>query len=83
MDKEVATGVNIFTEGEDPKFMPDEQYPPWLWDLADPLKTAKQLHQKAAGGDGYEALTDEEYFRLVKLERKAKIKAHNFANRKK
>jgi large subunit ribosomal protein L54 len=82
MSKEVCTGVNIFTEGEDPELKPDDEYPDWLWDLAQPKPSVKQLKQKLEEV-GFEAFPYEDYRRLLKLERRAVIKAHNSANKKK
>ena len=31
-----CTGANYFKTGEDPKLLPDEEYPDWLWELAKP-----------------------------------------------
>lgn len=82
MSSEVATGVNIYVAGADPPLLPDEEYPEWLWELERRPKTMKQLQQQAERGGGYEALEHGDFFRLLKLERRAAIKAHNEASRK-
>lgn len=82
MSKDTATGCNIYTKGQDPALGKDEDYPDWLWTLLEPPKTAKQLHQAAALAGSYDSLPDAEFFRLAKLERKVRIKAHNAANSK-
>jgi large subunit ribosomal protein L54 len=81
-DPKVATGVNIYQRGSDPPILPDSEYPEWLWGLVDKRKTIKQLHQLAKDVGGYEHLEPDDYFRLVKLERKMKIKAANAASRR-
>ena len=82
MSSEVATGVNIYAAGSDPPLLPDDQYPEWLWALEQRPKTMKQLQQQALRGGGYETLEGDDFFRLLKLERRAAIKAHNEASRK-
>lgn len=82
MNKEYATGCNIFQDGEDPKLKPDEEYPDWLWDLVNPPLTAKQIRQNIQDV-GMEALPYDEFKRLEKLERKARIKEANRASMKK
>ena len=82
MSKEVATGVNIYIKGDDPKLGPDEEYPSWLWELAEPRKTFKQLslELEKVGADD---MSNEDFFRYMKLKRKATIKANNLASAKK
>lgn len=82
MSSEVATGVNIYKKGQDPPILSDSEYPEWLWELEKKPKTLKQLQQQAKDGGGFECLPPKELFRLIKLERKAAIKAHNEASRK-
>ena len=82
MSKDTATGVNIYTSGEDPKLGEDADYPDWLWTLCDTPKTLKQLAQQADKG-GVGDMTNEDFFRMEKLKRKAKIKEHNRQNAKK
>eukprot|EP00744_Colponema_vietnamica_P017658 GILI01024842.1.p1 GENE.GILI01024842.1~~GILI01024842.1.p1 ORF type:complete len:134 (+),score=25.46 GILI01024842.1:63-404(+) len=31
--------INIYAKGKDPQIMPDDQYPPWLFELLKPNKT--------------------------------------------
>ena len=78
----MATGVNIYQRGSDPPLPADDDCPEWLWSLTDKPKTSKQLHQLARDLGGYNALDPPDYFRLAKLERKARIKASNAASRK-
>lgn len=77
MNPKVATGVNIYSKGDDPPILPDSEYPDWLWGVLDKPKTRKQLHQQAEDAGGYVHLPPKDFFRLVKLERKMKIKAAN------
>eukprot|EP00884_Botryococcus_braunii_P000353 jgi/Botrbrau1/10318/Bobra.0120s0031.1 len=53
LSKDVATGVNILKGGTDPPLKPDEEYPDWLWELAEPQPTLFELRRKyeAAGKD--------------------------------
>ena len=82
MSKDTATGVNILAKGEDPKLGPDEDYPDWLWELAAPPKTLKQLTAEVADV-GPDQLDSADFFRYIKLKRKALIKANNLASAKK
>jgi Mitochondrial ribosomal protein L37 len=82
MDSKVATGVNIYQAGSDPPLPSDEECPDWLWELSKKPKTAKQLHEEARALGGYEHMEPEDYFRLLKLERKEQIKTSNAASRK-
>ena len=41
-----ATGCNIFKNGSDPPILPDSEYPDWLWKLATPGATLKELERK-------------------------------------
>jgi Mitochondrial ribosomal protein L37 len=82
MDPNVVTGANIYTKGEDPKIEDDSHYPDWLWTMLQPPKSTKQLHQQVELSGGYSALPPTDFFRLDKLERKAAIKANNFATKK-
>ena len=80
MDITVANGVNIYQRGSDPPLPADQDCPEWS--LTDRPKTSKQLHQLARDLGGYNALNPPDYFRLVNLERNARIKASNAASRK-
>lgn len=53
LSKEVATGVNILKGGSDPTLLPDDEYPEWLWELADSGPTLNELRRRyeAAGKD--------------------------------
>jgi len=80
-----VTGANYFKEGEDPKILPDDQYPSWLFDLAKaPLKISDYEKRKeefcAINGEESEwgdAFTWEEMRKWRKLVRRATIKANN------
>ena len=80
-----CTGANYFKNGEDPKLLPDEEYPDWLWDLLKPpLKISdyekrKEEYISAHGEDSNweDAFTWEEMRKWRKLVRRAKIKKNN------
>lgn len=36
-------GLNIYVNGEDPPIREDSEYPDWLWDIAAPVKSYKEL----------------------------------------
>lgn len=82
MSPDVATGVNIYSKGEDPKLGADSEYPDWLWTLLDAKPTIKQLEEAAKKAGSYEALENDDFFRLVKLDRKRRIKERNFESKK-
>jgi Mitochondrial ribosomal protein L37 len=46
MSTEVVTGVNLLKSGTDPPLLPDDQYPEWLWKLAEPEATLSELQRK-------------------------------------
>ena len=76
----VATGINIKKGGSDPELGADDAYPDWLWGLIEPRKTLSELEKEveAAKLSGkYDAMDIEDIKRLVKLRRRAKIKASN------
>ena len=84
-----CTGLNILKEGEDPELMPDDQYPDWLWTILDPekgniaMKTLGELEKeleaaKKADVDlKYDVMAIKDVKRLLRLRRRAKIKANN------
>ena len=80
-----CTGANYFKTGEDPKLLPDEEYPDWLWELAKPpLKISDYEKRKeeycsvhGQDSDWGEAFTWEEMRKWRKLVRRAKIKKNN------
>ena len=41
-----VTGCNIYKNGSDPPILPDAEYPEWLWKLATPGATLKELERK-------------------------------------
>ena len=84
-----CTGLNILKDGKDPEFMPDDQYPDWLWTIIDPekgniaMKTLGELEKeleaaKKADVDlKYDVMAIKDVQRLLRLRRRAKIKANN------
>ena len=84
-----CTGLNILKDGKDPEFMPDDQYPDWLWTILDPekgniaMKTLGELEKeleaaKKADVDlKYDVMAIKDVKRLLRLRRRAKIKANN------
>ena len=84
-----CTGLNILKDGEDPELMPDDQYPNWLWTILDPekgniaMKTLGELEKeleaaKKADVDlKYDVMAIKDVKRLLRLRRRAKIKANN------
>lgn len=40
---QVCTGLNYYTHGEDPLLKEDSEYPDWLWEIAEPVKSHKEL----------------------------------------
>lgn len=45
MSSEVATGVNILKNGQDPPLRKDDELPAWLWELMTPDKTLAELQR--------------------------------------
>ena len=45
MSNDVVTGLNITKGGSDPPLKPDEEYPDWLWQLAQPEKTLGEFRR--------------------------------------
>ena len=84
-----CTGMNILKDGKDPELMPDDQYPDWLWTILDPekgniaMKTLGELEKeleaaKKADVDlKYDVMAIKDVKRLLRLRRRAKIKANN------
>ena len=62
--------------GSDPRLGSDDAYPAWLWTLAAPREPLSALERRFKSSGG-EALEVEEGLRLVRLKRKAGIKASN------
>ena len=66
--------------GEYPELGADDAYPDWLWGLIEPRKTLTELEKEVAGAKlsgKYDVMDIEDIKRLVKLRRRAKIKASN------
>lgn len=84
-----CTGLNILKDGKDPELMPDDQYPDWLWTILDPekgniaMKTLGELEKemeaamKADVDLKYDVMAIKDVKRLLRLRRRAKIKANN------
>ncbi len=43
LNMDVCVGANIYKTGEDPPIKEDSEYPDWLWKLAEPTKSYKEL----------------------------------------
>ncbi|KAL8522514.1 hypothetical protein ACS0TY_012617 [Phlomoides rotata] len=65
-------GANILKDGQDPKILPDSEYPDWLWHLLDKHPSLSALRRKDVGSLPYEDLK-----RFVKLDNRARIKENN------
>ncbi|VFQ61598.1 unnamed protein product [Cuscuta campestris] len=76
LSKEVKSttvvGANILKDGTDPKVLPDNEYPEWLWHLLDKKPALSELRRK-----DLESLPYEELKRFVKLDNRARIKENN------
>ena len=76
----IATGINIKKSGSDPALGPDGDYPDWLWGLVEPKKTLgdleKEVEEAKLSGE-YDVMAIGDVKRLVRLRRRAKIKANN------
>ena len=80
-----CTGLNILKDGKDPELMPDDQYPDWLWTLLDEPKSLTDLEKEVAAAKKtgrYDAMDVKDVKRLLKLRRRAKIRANNDARAK-
>ncbi|KAH6835085.1 Mitochondrial ribosomal protein L37 [Perilla frutescens var. hirtella] len=65
-------GANILKDGQDPKILPDSEYPDWLWHLTDKRPALSELRRKDT-----ESLPFEDLKRFVKLDNRARIKENN------
>ncbi|PIN17810.1 Mitochondrial/chloroplast ribosomal protein L54/L37 [Handroanthus impetiginosus] len=76
LSKEVKSttvfGANILKDGQDPKILPDSEYPDWLWHLLDKRSPLSELRRK-----DIESLPYEDLKRFVKLDNRARIKENN------
>ena len=80
-----CTGLNYKKGGSDPELGPDEAYPDWLWKLAEPKKTLTELEKEVAAAKltgRYDVMDVKDVKRLLKLRRRAKIKANNASRAK-
>jgi hypothetical protein len=71
--------VNIMKDGSDPPVLPDEEYPDWVFRLQDDLPSLQDLQDKIAK-DGFEALSESEVKRALKLAHRKEM-AEGKANR--
>jgi hypothetical protein len=76
-DSESGHVFNIFAGVPDPQLQPDEAYPSWLWQLAEPPKTYAQLSSMFVYGVGIENATENDYRRFLRQHRKLVIKVNN------
>lgn len=65
-------GANILKEGQDPKILPDSEYPDWLWHLLDKHPPLSELRRRDINTLPYDDLK-----RFVKLDNRARIKENN------
>ena len=76
-DAEGSHVFNIFAGVPDPQLQPDEMYPDWLWQLADPPKSYAELSSMFVYGAGIENATETDYRRFLRQHRKLVIKVNN------
>jgi large subunit ribosomal protein L54 len=80
-----CTGLNIVKGGSDPELGPEDAYPDWLWTLLDEPKSLTDLEKEVAAAKKtgrYDAMDVKDVKRLLKLRRRAKIRANNDARAK-
>ncbi|XP_057791775.1 54S ribosomal protein L37, mitochondrial-like [Salvia miltiorrhiza] len=70
-------GANILKDGQDPKILPDSEYPDWLWHLLDKRPALSELKRKDT-----ESLPFDDLKRFVKLDNRARIKENNMLKAK-
>eukprot|EP00386_Alphamonas_edax_P006461 GDKI01020900.1.p1 GENE.GDKI01020900.1~~GDKI01020900.1.p1 ORF type:complete len:172 (-),score=21.34 GDKI01020900.1:763-1278(-) len=73
---------NIFAEKQDPKVLPDEFYPKWLWHLALPVETYGELALKFVYGQGIETADLRQYRRFRRMHNRYLIKLNNMRTKK-
>ncbi len=64
-------GFQVFTADEAPTALPDEEYPDWLWGIAEPDRTITDLEQNS------DNLNFKEITRLVRAKKRALLKEKN------
>lgn len=64
MSKEVITGLNISKGGSDPPLKADEEYPEWLWQLAQPERTLGDLRRADGSTLGFDEVNRTSHCRL-------------------
>ncbi|KAG8366797.1 hypothetical protein BUALT_Bualt16G0005100 [Buddleja alternifolia] len=76
LSKEVKSttvfGANILKDGQDPKILPDSEYPDWLFHLLDKRTPLSELRRK-----DIQTLPYDDLKRFVKLDNRARIKENN------
>ncbi|XP_041996806.1 54S ribosomal protein L37, mitochondrial-like [Salvia splendens] len=70
-------GANMLKDGQDPKILPDSEYPDWLWHLLDKRPALSELRRKDT-----ESLPFDDLKRFVKLDNRARIKENNMLKAK-
>eukprot|EP00798_Chlamydomonas_sp_ICE-L_P006868 gene6868-30843_t len=78
LSSEVATGCALMKGEEDPKLLPNDQYPPWLFKLLQPPPAAGLLEKKYEGT----GLSLMEMQRLWRLKNKERIRDVNASKAK-
>jgi hypothetical protein len=63
MSKDVLTGLNITKGGSDPPLKSDEEYPEWLWKLAQPERTLADLKRKENSSLEFEEVSELFFFK--------------------
>lgn len=79
LSKEVATGVAIRKGESDPKLLPDDQYPPWLFELLTPEPSTAELQRQYE----QDRLTLGQMKRLFRYKNKQRIREDNATRAKK
>jgi large subunit ribosomal protein L54 len=82
LSSKVATGVAIRKGESDPPLLPDDQYPPWLFELMTPEPTTAELQRLYEQGEG-EGLTLAQMKRLFRYKNKQRIREDNASRAKK
>lgn len=75
----MATGVAIRKGESDPKLLPDDQYPPWLFELLTPEPSTAELQRQYE----QDRLTLGQMKRLFRYKNKQRIREDNATRAKK
>eukprot|EP00299_Pterocystis_sp_00344_P003708 c14476_g1_i1.p1 GENE.c14476_g1_i1~~c14476_g1_i1.p1 ORF type:complete len:138 (-),score=19.81 c14476_g1_i1:33-446(-) len=84
-DTDVISALTLIKEGEwskDWKLHPRQDYPSWLWTLADPEPTLSQLKDKITEIGDFGAVPHETLKRFIKISNRSRIKANNLTTAK-